>query len=212
MNSAPTFLEQAENSGTTIFSDITAGQEIPKFCQGQRLVVGRLLDSTHFQFEVQNPNSDAPTCPTIAFHSPVECLESLEKCLHYTTGFQFNSRQNMGSLNPMGFELQMKVSLDKESAVTTAAGWPDCSGSPVFSVPFITDTDKLMVLLSSVLFLNADCLVTVVQRLNGEQLRSLARIIERKTKTQNPKWLIVFHDLKTKEEYEVEFIASLEAN
>lgn len=199
--SVPTLLDHFENRVTTIVPDALASLETPQFCEGPRLVVGKLISNVHLQFEVQNP-TDAPIGPSIAFYSPVECLQSLEKCFNYTAGFRFNLRPNIGPLNVMGFDFQIKNSLDLQSAVITAVGWPDISGGPVLSVPCITSVDQLMLLLSFVVCLTADCLVIVVRRLNRAQMRTLAQIIRRKTKTHNPNCLIVFHDLETKEEYE----------
>ena len=206
--SAPTVLNHTKNSGSRIIVLPLRGSatdlEVPGHCRGQSSVVGELKTNAHLQFEIQNPSSDAPACPAIAFYSPVECLECLEKCFHYTTGFHSNLRQHVGPLKPMGFQYQTKDGPDQMSTVIAAAGWPDTTGGPVLSSPYITDVDQLMLLLSFILCLTADCLVIAVKRLDRAQTRSLTQLMRRKMHL--PKWLIVFHDLETREEFEVELL------
>jgi hypothetical protein len=167
------------------------------------LVAGKLVASAHLRFEILNPSSDTPAGPAIAFYSPVECLTSLEKCLHHITGLQSNLRQLVGPLKPAGFDYQVRNGLNSTTTVIAAAGWPDTTGGSVLSVPNITDVDHLMLLLSFTMCFSADCLVIVVQRLSRAQINSLTQLIGRKMSKRCRNWLIVFHDLETKEEYEV---------
>ena len=178
--------------------------EVTKHFQVQSLVVGKLETNVKLQFEIQNPSIDVSTCPVIAFYSPITCLASLEKCFHHTTGFQSNLRQYVGPLKPMGFQFELKDSLDTKLMTICATGWPDTSAGNILSPPYATDIDQLMLLLSFVLCLMADCLVIVVKQLDRAQKHSLTHLLHRKRYL--PKWIVVFHDLEDKEEFEVDLL------
>lgn len=85
--------------------------------------MGKLTRTAHLQFEIHDPNGETPTCPAIAFYSPVDFLDSLEKCFQYTTGLQSHLRQHVELLKPVGLELKVKYDPDPIFMVMTACSW-----------------------------------------------------------------------------------------